>query len=221
MADSDKIQDLINNPDKIKSLQENPEQREAFLKQLFSPDAQLRARQLQRRLNLPYYTEVCGQELIPVLNLLISSQKTKRLMYKDFPGWKPGTIYNRIQQSFSYVIDRLDTPDKKYKLLFDLIEIRRKDSFIEFIFKRDEKISYTLIDVKEESTFEDVKSAIINFIDNGTGGTKMIIPDKDFLPFNLSAEEIQELEEDCIKFESRGILANIQTEKVTVIKAKI
>lgn len=185
---------------------------------LLSPTSEFRKKQ-QRATSLPYYRPDCAEEILPIFDWIIQNRKGKDFRHSDYKFWKPQTLYARIQQSYQYIQDHMDK-DGRYKGLKPMIEIQRlpKSVRIEWIANVKEKLIAR--DIKDEATYEDVFEAIKEHIEIGPVNVKFILPDDNFLPFELTAEEITKLQEFCDKLQGAGILAMIGDKQVTIIKTE-
>jgi len=81
------------------------------------------------RSNAPYYKEVYGKMIQRYIDQMLLDKQPRIFPYAKYCG--PGkmaenTLYAKINYGFRYLVDRLDTPDKKYARASELIQIRRK-----------------------------------------------------------------------------------------------
>lgn len=83
----------------------------------------------------PYYKENYARGIQIDIDRMIESRGQLVYRYdiwcKDIPGSKvpimsTNTLYNRINQSIKFLIDYLDTPDKKYRDWYNTVRIERR-----------------------------------------------------------------------------------------------
>lgn len=93
----------------------------------------------------PYYNERVAKLLIPMLDTMIAKSPNQiQLYYRDFPGYQQNTLYQRIHHAWAYVIDFLDTDDKRYakvrgqyktkKTPTGIVIYKSEDAYIDFKF---------------------------------------------------------------------------------------
>lgn len=80
----------------------------------------------------PYFKEYFGLEM---KSLIDDSMKTFQSIVYDYATFcnpkaahrvSERTVYNRVNQSIRYVLERLDTPDRKYSKWYDTVEVHPK-----------------------------------------------------------------------------------------------
>lgn len=74
----------------------------------------------------PYYAEKFALKLKPILDTLDPETQLKVKVFRAAPGESINTVYLRITQAWKYLIDRMDTPDRKYEVLRGMIQVRKK-----------------------------------------------------------------------------------------------
>lgn len=79
----------------------------------------------------PYYKETEALLLKPALDDMIADENHQAIEFRfeEYVGYyKPNTLYNKILQSFKYIVDHYDTPDFKYKKFRDSVSISKEES---------------------------------------------------------------------------------------------
>lgn len=135
-----------------------------------------------------YYKRKHAEEIIEVLDAMIATRENYEFLFVDMEAWyKPETVWLKINQSVKYVIDYMDTPDKKYYKLRQEIIIHRRSKVgvsLEFI----QKISMTdnaprLIArkmTKEEVVTVQWRANLVKFLESEKPpGEQLIIDDLD------------------------------------------
>ena len=93
-----------------------------------------------RHSNAPYFKEVYGKQMRDDIEKMLANGKP--LVYRygvwctDETGMSKGTLYTRINQSIRYVVEKMDTPDKRYSSWYDRVRVHRRSGvgvMIEFI----------------------------------------------------------------------------------------
>lgn len=79
-----------------------------------------------KRSNAPYYKEVYALQMKRVVDDMLDTRQDQVYFFKDFPRTSPTTLYLRIHQSIHYLIDYLDTEDKRYAKWNEMISITRE-----------------------------------------------------------------------------------------------
>lgn len=188
------------------------------LKKALGTDTYKLERKKQRQQTQPYYKEEYAKELIPILDAIDRDKTSKKLLARDYPRYRLNTIYTRISQSLSYIIDNLD-PDGKYKIIRETFRLEKKSDRIIFEYIGEMKFNEKLIlhEYKEESSFEEVREVVEKFIEEGLAGQKVSLPDKDdpdSLPFTLIPEQIVILETLCKECEKFGLFHRILSDSI-------
>lgn len=185
-----------------------------------SPAAEIRLRQARRH-KLPYYQEPYALELLPIIDWIIETKKGRAFKFKDYRHWSPQTLYARLHQSWLFIQDNLD-PTKKYREHSLYIEIQRpgkKNTANEIRIVWTGNISEKLIpcDIRDTSTYEEVMEAVKHHIENGPSNVKFIIPDEEFLPFELTHDERKNLD-DFLRGISAVLMHHVSVSEIVIIK---
>lgn len=125
------------------------------------------------RKKLSYYNEKCALELAPILDEVIETRKPKEFKLADHPGMSVRTIYLRVYQSWSWLIDNHEKKEqyailKRDTRLTDRPNVRiyfkssealvpsdinvKMDGFV----KTQNKINdFLALDIKEDTMFDE------------------------------------------------------------------
>ena len=106
----------------------------------------------RRRSTASYYRERFGLEFRSVIDGMLADEKKEDVMYlysvycTPEYGMNSSTLYTRIYHSMRYMLDHLDTPEKKYADAMSKIEVRRERNVgIRISFMRDVKLGKPFI----------------------------------------------------------------------------
>src|ERR1039457_162000 len=80
-----------------------------------------------RRSYATYYNEAYARWFQKDVDEMMLDMQPRVYKFDMFPTLKKNSVYARINQSKSYLLDFLD-PDKKYEKFFCYVRIRREDS---------------------------------------------------------------------------------------------
>jgi hypothetical protein len=73
----------------------------------------------------PYYKERFAKQIRDVLDAMVLDREPRMFHYESFPSHSPDSLYLRINQSFRYLYEHMDTEDKKYFKLKEEINVSR------------------------------------------------------------------------------------------------
>ena|SRR3990167_128964 len=142
-----------------------------------------------------YYKEKFALEIKHVLDLMDADGKDRMYEYDRFPKFKPVSLRLKLTQSFAYLCNYLDTPDRKYRKLRDKIEIIPERVGVRLALVRNKLESIaTVIDSPSTTIrgsilpFTDCKNKIDDFIENSR--ENQILHIKNIM---LSNEEVEVL----------------------------
>lgn len=98
--------------------------------------------------NASYYREAFALELKGYLDTLADAGPSKEFYFDAVKARRsPKTIQSRFNQAFLYLVERLDTPDKKYEQLRSVIEVARESRGVRIRWKPlKEKLEGELLD---------------------------------------------------------------------------
>lgn len=182
------------------------------------------------RANAPYYKEIYALQLKQVLDGMEVDREDVIFRYEDYPKFSHSTIYLRINQSILYLLEKLDCVESKviqgesllgkplyhYARLKEMIAItRERDLGIRFSF--DETVRTADINgfkpSKVMSKLESPKwkHQLENFLDNGEGGSKLVIKN-----LALTSEEVNDLKVQFAPLDN--ILAVITSSEIKIVK---
>jgi hypothetical protein len=83
-----------------------------------------------RRSNAPYYKEKYARRLKPVIDEMMQDGKPVVYDYKEVKTKlhiSKSTLYLMVNQSMHYLVDRMDTPDKKYAKFCETLNIHQEE----------------------------------------------------------------------------------------------
>jgi hypothetical protein len=150
-----------------------------------------------------YYREKYALELIPILDRMIEEGRSVEFRYTDFDGFAPNSVYMRLYHGWRYLIDHLDTDDRKYAKLRRRVELQKRRFSI--IFRLDHRLALVDIphhklededmEMEDEVTTREVdkrwKDKLEEFLDQAQPGQKLELKN-----LRLSNEEIQETKQN-------------------------
>ena len=74
-----------------------------------------------------YFHEKYALQILPDIDLLYEDLEKKELSlfypYEQYPQWKKKTVYNYVNEAFRFIVKQLDTKDKKYEKLRDIVDV--------------------------------------------------------------------------------------------------
>lgn len=93
-----------------------------------------------KKSNAPYYNEFYAKLMQKEIDKMVEGGVSVMYEYTRFckagrGGVSQGSLYARINQSIKYLVDNLDTPDKKYQQWQDVTKVRRTEHGILLEFK--------------------------------------------------------------------------------------
>ena len=192
----------------------DPKTRSEFLK---SANASLgetaAAIQSNRASRMPYYKRRYASELQLTIDAILNDKKNRIYRYEDFPGISKTTLYLKISQAFLYLVDLMDTPDKKYTMASCLITVRKNSDGVLLEYSPDLKqpklaLSSTLRTSKGRREW---KTELTDFIENASINSKLVIKD-----ISLTPEEEQEAKMMLFGFESNFLFKISGTEIILI-----
>lgn len=67
-----------------------------------------------------------AKQLLPIINAMIEDKEDREFRFEDFSSyWKPNTVWIKINQCVKFIVENLDTPEKKYSRWREQIQIKR------------------------------------------------------------------------------------------------
>ncbi len=85
-----------------------------------------------RKSNAPYYKEVYALQIKRDIDRMIADEGRSSITYRyaiwcgEDSNMSPKTLYARINQAVRYLVERLDTPDKRYAKWHDSVRVESK-----------------------------------------------------------------------------------------------
>lgn len=120
-------QDII-----VNELNKDHELRDVIIKAFLKPvtNDPLQLAQRRNSITMPYYKSIYGQEMKLVFDSMEADEQKRDFIYRysSYPKLKASSLYLKINQSISYLLDKLDTPEYKYRTLKSMIDVDRKRS---------------------------------------------------------------------------------------------
>lgn len=129
-----------------------------------------------RRSKAPYYTHEYGLAMKSVADKMLSSKNDQIFELSHFPSLRINSLYSRINQGIRFLLEVMDTPDKKYATWRAIILIRNEKDAI--------RISFN-------PAFKDVKFASREVVPKGDRSYKEKVDD--FLESNEKVLIIKDL----------------------------
>lgn len=174
-----------------------------------------------RRSVAPYFKEVFGKEAKAVLDEMMESRQDQVYDYHHFQskfGINANTLYLRVNQSIMYVVEMMDTPDRKYARFCQMFTVRRKRGVGVVLEFRPECRDGAVSDFKPkpvEAVEEQPKwmQRMHKFLEEGEVG-ETFLQEK----LVLTREEIETLE-NALKVP--GVLCNITSYSVKILKIAV
>lgn len=181
-----------------------------------------KVREQMQRENHAYYKIEYAKQILPLIESLAKDKRNKLLPIERYPQYTLDTLKALVNQAKLYILDKMD-PDGIYAETMKgyRIEKLRKGLLFRYLYglKCEEKLE--LVDYVEGTTFEEVKKAIEEFIEEAPAGTKRVMPDKDIDKFDLTDEEVFILISICEPAKQFGLVFNITNEQILVGKAGV
>lgn len=167
----------------------------------------------------PYYKHKYALQLKTLLDQMIVDGQDRVLLYKDYPNLTKTSLYNRINQSFQYVVNEMDAPDKTYSILKMTLIIKGERSGIRLAInlpQEESLIAHTNIptEKKIDAVVAKIQSLITNFLED--------INQNFFLckDIALSHRQLKELEDFLNKRDSytSKLLINAARKSIRIVK---
>lgn len=184
-------------------------------------DAILRSDEIRRRptqwkgaSNAPYYKERFALELKVNVDDMIADGENRMYRYSEFRDYTPTSLYLKINQSFRYLIDYLDTPDHKYRIFRECVSItKHKGQGILISFNKDIRKGGDdkFIPTKVDRNGSAWRAEMDDFLENASEG-HCFYRDK----LMLTSDEVEELRMSLDALE--GIVANVKTTSIKIVK---
>jgi hypothetical protein len=78
----------------------------------------------------PYYKKSCAEEIRPFIDGMLGNKQDIIYKYEvwctETTGISRDTLYYRVNQSIRFLIERMDTEDKKYSNWYETVDVLRK-----------------------------------------------------------------------------------------------
>lgn len=162
--------------------------------------------------NAPYYQEKYALQIKVLVDWMVANKEPVCLRYEDFDGISRNTLLQRCSQSFTYLIEKMDSTGF-YKALRCKISMKKEESGIALYFKEAKNVKDELLfhPIKEQEKQSEWKHKLQDFLDN----------EKEGIPFkleglNLSDEEIFETESSLQGL--TNLKFSIKSGKILIVK---
>ena len=165
-----------------------------------------------------YYSEKEAKNLVPIIDDMMVDKETVMIRYDDYPQWAPHTVYLKINQALKYIVDYLDTPDKKYAKFRDCIKISKDDEGQGVVIRYIDNILYQTRGwiahkIKPgDMEIATYKKKVFDFMESSDVGDEIDLKD-----LNLTQEEVDQLK--SILDESPIFLAFVSDKRVKIVHA--
>jgi len=171
-----------------------------------------------KRSNCPYYKPFFALQFKEALDTVIKTAEPHVWKYKDHQNLSKTSLYLRIDQGKRYLLDHLDTPEKKYAIVCDAISISRERNLGVVIRVhnaiREAKL-YMPTPLEEEGTSSAWKHKMEDWIENGEVGTEFTVDN-----LTMSEEEVTKLQYMLAAFDNL-IGYNITQTKIKMRKLPV
>ena len=170
------------------------------------------------RSHYPYYKECYAKEIKPFIDGMIENKGD--IVY-DFATWcteetgiSKDTLYFRVHQSIRYLVERMDTPDRKYQQWRETIEFfRKKDVGIIISYRKGLNTGDGLVPrfIQPNTQMPKWRERLDKWLEN----------DEDMEPFNVENLALDQVEIRQLKIELAGIktiMADIQCGHIKILK---
>jgi hypothetical protein len=77
----------------------------------------------------PYYRAEYATEIRRTIDAMMLDGKPHAFLYKDYPQYKPRTLYAKVNQSIKYLVEMMDTADHKYSKFNERLKVSAKSGF--------------------------------------------------------------------------------------------
>lgn len=88
----------------------------------FNKKKPIRPKGFSRRSNTPYYKEIYALKIKAVCDSILETHRPQLWLYRDWPEYKPNTLYQLVSYGLLYLTDNLD-PSGKYLSLKNVLKI--------------------------------------------------------------------------------------------------
>jgi hypothetical protein len=111
-----------------------------------------------RRSKAPYYTHEYGLAMKAVADKMLTSKNDQIFELEHFPSLRINSLYSRINQGIRFLLENMDTPDKKYATWRAVIIVRNEKDAIRLSFNpafKDVKFNAREVTPKTDRSYKD------------------------------------------------------------------
>lgn len=162
-----------------------------------------------RKSRSPYYNKPYALWIKVTVDAMIEDGRAKVFLRESFPGINESTLYTRVHQALLYLVEQLDTEDKKYALFKEKIVIRRKQGVI-LEFKDINNIEGKAQDFVELKELPKWKIKLDEWLESG-----------EFEPFIMTNLLLSEKEKEQLHLELddlTNIMSSISTQELKLVR---
>lgn len=170
-----------------------------------------------KRSQAPYYKERFGLEMKDVFDSMMSDRQDRVYSLEKFPNMSVQSIYLRVNQSVRYLLEMLDSPEKKYGRFYEMLSITRERGLgvrISIIPEfRDADVSNfkpTVVIPKEQNP--QWRQAVDDYLENAQIGDNPLHIEN----LALTADEIKDLKVSFAQL--KGIIYSVTSYHIKIVK---
>lgn len=211
----------------INQLPDDAEAKILIRRLLLKKDSISEKKKITKQATNAYYREDYARLFIPYLLKIEQEKKSFQIDCKKYPGYTVNTIYARLCQSCSYLLENMDE-DGKWETIRKTFKMGMKGSKIEFSYVglQNPTQDFELEEWRDGPRYEDIEAEVTKFIEEGKSNQKLELPRKcipvlgisAFEDFELTAEEVEKLEALCEPCTAYGMFYKISVDKILLVK---
>ncbi len=164
-----------------------------------------------------YYNEKEAKLFLPVLDEIFVDKDAREFRYEDYPQWTPNTIWAKINQAIKYIVDHLDTPEEKYRILRNCLRVSKGETGILFTYVENPYTQEGWVAHKiknPEKMLEDYKTKVYKFMEESLEGEEFDLKDG----ISLTDEEVDQMK--MLLSDSPIFLAYVSNTRIKIIHSK-
>lgn len=164
----------------------------------------------------PYYRQNHAEQLKLVLDQMAVDRQSRLIPFKSYPDLSKHSLYNKVNQSFQFLVNEMDTAEHLYANLRADIKIKPETVGIRLLFKIAPEALVALTNVPEERKVDPIvdriQTLIAEFIADNNQNFFLC---KDI---NLSHKQFVEVTEFLNSYKLDKLLYNVARKSVRIVK---
>ncbi len=140
-----------------------------------------------------YYNRNDAEKLKPFLDEMIVDGEPREFRFVDYPQWSPNTVWLKINQAIKYIVDNLDTEDRKYAIFRNRLKICKIETGVLFKIVDSPTINGWIahkVSGEISKELETYKDQVFRFMETSEEGEELDLKD-----LTISEEEVIKMKE--------------------------